>query len=718
MDVNRRLSRRGLLRAGLGVGGAAWAGRMLPGLPGPAPASLPLDRAAWAGPAVRAGAFPDWSRFARLADGTFDEDADPVHDMQPVINALKAQNVSVIELDTILSNWITDDAFAVHMGKVKSFAQLAHAAGIRVVMYYPSLEVISVGGENGPSFYKTDQGKSWVQLSPDGKPNVFYGSLVVWVDPGDESCWVSPDSPWRDFYLGRIKALAATGVDAIWPDVPIYFDGALSWCDASPWAASAFKADTGLDIPGKADFAGLPFRRYVEWRHRNLLQWQLDIAAAGRSANPDLLTFVETVSMDYQYATLVGLDGAYLRKAEGVSHVWEVDILGNYDGMRHSTASDWTCLISMYKYARAASGTKPAWAFSYGWKADDASLVMAELLAAGCNPYEVKSPFKNDTTDKAMRTRMYAFVAANQEKLYNATSSAVVGVYHSSASRDFVSHAEGTGMYVNTKTPAGVKDWWATGTAQESCVKQEWLGEFRGTVKSLVFAHIPFSTVPSPGLTADDLAGFRVLMLPNLQAVSDAEAGVLRGFVAGGGTVVITGPVPTGLDELGSVRQEFALADVLGFGKADPLPDSRQNRFGSGTCWYFKDLPGRSYLGRTDRAVADRLLAPVRAAAPAAVTLTGDDRIHLELGRLGDDTIVQLVNFTCFGDSPAAFRTVPATCTVGLPVPAGKRVLAATVSSPDGSSPAPQPVPWQVTGDTVSVTLTVAQYALLTVTMS
>lgn len=712
MDGMRRISRRKLLRTGLGTGGAALAAGLLPVLPGP------REQPAWAAPTAAGGGFPDWSRFARIADATFDEDADPTADMKPVINALKAQNVSVIELDTILSHWLTDAEFTQHLGKIKEFVGLAHSAGIRVVMYYPSLEVISLGGEKGRSFYKDGDGKSWVQRSLDGKPNVFYGSVVVWVDPGDESCWVSPNSPWREFYLGRVKALAGTGLDGIWPDVPIYFDGVLSWCDASSWAAAAFTADTGLRLPAEADFADPVFRRYVEWRHRNLLQWQLDIAAAGRSVNPDLVTFHETVSMDYQYATSIGLDGAYLRQAEGASQVWEVDILALYDGMRHATATDWTCLISMYKYARAASGTKPAWAFSYGWKADDASLVMAELLAAGCNPYEIKSPFKSDSTDLAMRTRMYAFVAAHQERLYNATSAATVGVYHSSASRDFVSPSAGTGMFANAKAPTGVKDWWSGGSPEESCLQQEWLGEFRGTVKSLVFAHIPFDIVTSPGLTAADLAGYRVLMLPNLQAVSDTEAGVLRDFVSGGGTLVITGPAPTALDQVGTARGEYALADVLGFRKGDPLPASRENRFGAGTCRYFKSLLGRACLSATDQTSADTLLGPVRTAAPAAVTLAGDRRIHLEVGRLGDDTVVQLVNFTQFGDVPAAFRTTPATCSVSLTVPEGKSVRAATVSSPDHASPAPRPVTWRMSGTTTAtIDLTVTQYSLVTVTL-
>ncbi|MFB7907106.1 hypothetical protein ACFC1T_11800 [Kitasatospora sp. NPDC056076] len=727
-----RLGRRRLLRAGLGAGGALAAGRLLPADPAraatpfaPAPPTAPAapTLTARAARAVRPAApgstaaqpWPDWTRYARIADGTFNEPAD----MQGYVDALKAQNVSVIELDTLLSNWLTDAEFAAHMADVKTFTGLAHATGLKVVMYYPSLELISPGGEKGRSFYKDDHGKDWVQRDLAGKPNVFYGSVVVWVDPGDESVWLSPHSPWRDYYLRRIKGVAATGVDGIWPDVPIYFDGVLTWCDASSWGAAAFKADTGLALPRAADFTDPVFRRYVEWRHRSLLGFQLDIAAAGRSVNPDLVTFVETVSMDYRYATSIGLDGGYLRTAEGaVSQVWEVDILGNYDGMRHATATDWTCLISMYKYARAASGAKPAWAFSYGWQADDASLVMSQLIAAGCNPYEVRTPFKNDTVDAAMRARMYAFVRANQAKLYDPVSAARVGVYHSAPSRDYVAPGEGNGMYANAKAPAGIADWWGGDDPQMSCAALPWLGEFRGTVKALVYAQVPFDTVPSPGLVAADLARFQVLLLPNLQAVSDAEATVLRGFVAAGGTVVITGPAPTALDELGGLRAEFALSDVLGLRRADPLPASRRNSYGSGSCWYLKALPGLSYLSNTDQASADQLLAAVRQSAPPAVTLTGDRRIFLDARRLGGDTVVHLVNFTNFGDAPADFRTTPVNCTLSYALPAGAAVTAVTVASPDGTDPAPRPVPYTVTTGTVGVPLTVVQYSVVTISAS
>ena len=129
-------------------------------------------------PAGAAGvAFPDWARYARLADGTFDDDADPERDMLPVVKALKAQNVSVIELDTVLSNWLTDQQFTAHMGKVKSFADLAHATRCGWSCTTPRSKSSAPGGEKGPSFYKNGHGKDWVQRGLDGSPT---SSTAAW----------------------------------------------------------------------------------------------------------------------------------------------------------------------------------------------------------------------------------------------------------------------------------------------------------------------------------------------------------------------------------------------------------------------------------------------------------------------------------------------------------------------------------------------------------
>jgi hypothetical protein len=655
---------------------------------------------------------------ARVADASFGATPDPAFDLQPLIDALKAQNVSVAETDTILSNWLTDAEFTAHMSDIKQWVDLAHFNGLAVVTYFPSLEVISKGGRIGPSFYKNDMGRQWVQLGIDGTPNVFYGDLVFWVDPDDESCWLSPNSPWRDYYLARIKQLTATGVDAIWPDVPIYFDGLTQWCDTSSFAKAAFRASTGLDIPTIADYTNPAFRRFIEWRHRNLNQFQLDIAAAARSVNPSVLVFVETVTMDYRDASRIGLDGAYLRQADSITQVWEVDVLSESDAMRFATANDWICLISMYKYARGASGQKPAWVFDYGKRADDASLVMAEALVAGCNPFEVMVPGKTIGVDPAMRIRMYGFALLRQDLLFKASSLARVALYHSSASRDFVSPAPGTGLYANAMTPPGVLQWWGKDDPQQSCFAHQWLAEFRGMVKMLVHSRTPFDVVTSPGLAAADLTPYRVVVLPDLEAVSDAEAGIFREYVRAGGSMLITGPNPTGLNGLGDARSEFALADVLGFSITQPLPSTMLNQFGLGTCRFFSDLPGGDYLRSDLQTSYTKLTDEIQRVVTPFVTVAGDPRVHLEATQLGNDVVLQLTNFTAFGAEPApTFNTVPTTCSVSFTIPTGRQVVAVRVSSPDNPSPAFQSVPFSVAGGKVTFSLTVVQYSLVDLTL-
>lgn len=657
-------------------------------------------------PAKRLYGFSQQARHARVANASFGENPDPL-ELNQVVRELKAQNVSYIEIDSRLSDWLSDEQYAEDMETAKQFNKMAHEAGLPTVWYYPSLEVISPGGEKGPSFFKVYP--TWAQLSIKGEPNRFFGGVVFWVDPGNESVWLSPNGPWREYYLKRVKLLAQTGADAVWPDVPIYFSH-VPWCDHSEWGKAAFKADTGLDVPRDEDFSNPTWRRWIEWRHRNLNQFLLDIAAAGRSVNPDFETFVEVVTMDYNDATIIGLDGAYLRQAEGITHVWEVDVVSNDTSMRYAQEDDWLCLISMYKYARAASGKKPAWAFSYGYKEDDATLVMAEVLAAGCNPYEVKSPEKNVGVSPAMRTRVYNFVKTHSERLFDARSLATVALYHSSASRDFVKFTGGTGLLATTEKPPQAKEWWSTSQIN-SCYEKQWLGEYRGALKALVHNHIPFNALTSPGLSADDLQGYKVLVAPDLECVSDQEAGIIRDWVKAGGTLIITGPKPTGLNEFGDTRNNLALADALGFEQRDQNK-RKTNSVGAGKVIFFRDLLAWNYLRETNAAEVQPLVDAIRTSADPFVTTDADRRVHLEARELNGETVLQFVNFIGVN---GRWEPTPASFNVSVALPQGKQLKAVQAASYDNPTPDLQPVPATSKDGKAQFSLTVKQYALVVV---
>jgi len=82
-----------------------------------------------------------------------------------------------------------------------------------------------------------------------------------------------------------------------------------------------------------------------------------------------------------------------------------------------------------------------------------------------------------------------------------------------------------------------------------------------GMYHALVEARIPFEMVHDRKL--DELSRFKLAVLPNVAALSDAQCEALRRFVAGGGSLVAT--FATSLhDEWGTPRQDFGLGDVFG----------------------------------------------------------------------------------------------------------------------------------------------------------
>jgi Hypothetical glycosyl hydrolase 6/Beta-galactosidase trimerisation domain len=84
-----------------------------------------------------------------------------------------------------------------------------------------------------------------------------------------------------------------------------------------------------------------------------------------------------------------------------------------------------------------------------------------------------------------------------------------------------------------------------------------------GVYHALVEARIPFDMVYDQLLDAEHLDRFKLLILPNVAALSDRQCEQLRQFVDGGGSVVAT--FETSLyDEAGKKRANFALADLFG----------------------------------------------------------------------------------------------------------------------------------------------------------
>src|SRR5579885_2856333 len=92
---------------------------------------------------------------------------------------------------------------------------------------------------------------------------------------------------------------------------------------------------------------------------------------------------------------------------------------------------------------------------------------------------------------------------------------------------------------------------------------QDFRSSVLGALETMTYAGRPVESLPEFRLRPDQLRPFEVLVLPEVEVLSDAAAEVIRRWVADGGTLVASGACGlTGPP--GRRRENFPLADVLG----------------------------------------------------------------------------------------------------------------------------------------------------------
>ena len=664
-----------------------------------------------------------WLRQARIAGADLPNKM-TAGQIDTSLAALAAQNVSVIEADSDLSRFMTDGEFDAKLDLMRRYSAAAHRLGLKVVWYYPVLEVLSPNAKRGRlSMYKAHQ--DWVQRGLDGKPNVFYGGkgtrtrgTVHWVKDDTESAWMSLHSLYADMFVARIAKIAATGVDGIWLDVPLYSELGALWPDVGPAAAAKFQADTGMAAPNRTDWNDPVWRRWIAWRYQEISNFILRVKGAAKAVSNDISVVVETVTLDYDMATLLGLDGSMLKTASDVIQAWEVDAVSDKTAMRDARPDDWISLIGMAKFAKAASGQKPSWMFTYGKAPDDALLVMAEALAAGNHPYETKIPQMTTTVGAQYRKQMFTWIRQQEARLFASGSAAKVAVYYSPQSRDYLDRAAGTGLYATVKSAD--KQWWSDDTG-DSVYSLTYLAEYRGIIKWLVHNHVPFDIVVRPG--ADELSRYQAVIAPSLAAISDHDAELLDRYVAGGGHLVVTGPTPAALDEFGSQRSAPILQSLAPSGRPQ-FSAVTPSVPGAGTAVHTPYLPGKSYLTSGSGAASRAIFELVGRYCGSLLETNADRSIHVELRTAGGETLVHLVNPERLWNKAAPQRR---DISISLAIPAGVTVTDVQLTSPEAGPGTARPpsakavartaakLPYEVNGNRVSFKVPLGLYAMIVV---
>lgn len=595
---------------------------------------------------------PDWARFATVA-GLDIHRSMGRQELQNQLDLRKSEFVSVLELDSRLSEYIPSaQEFNLEVEFLDQVADMAHDSGMRAVVYYPALEVLTPDGKAGlRSMFKDHP--NWVQRGIGGKPNVFYDSAEVWVPDGAESAWMSPNGPYRQFFLNRVKQLAGTSLDGIWLDVPLYLDTGSEWSGVSDAAVTDFQqwaADNELgdvSAPLEQNWDNKNFRLWLRWRHENLATFLHDIRAAAHSINPDFLVVVENYPMDYIDATLSGLDALYSNALYGAQnnfiHVWEVDSVSNTKAMQWAQPEDFRSKIAMYKWGVAASEGQPSWAFSYGAEPLDAGLAMAATLATGNVPFEAKTPSMISSVDSDFRKKWYGFAQKHATALFGEPRQARVGIWYSSPSRDYIdSPRGGYGMYFSTVPGIEDPDWWANHPDDSPLVNPH-LGSYRALADALSRSHIPYSIVADPSPTTKKLLdGLDVLLLPNVEAISVPAINSILEFVHNGGTAIIVGRMLGAMDESGDPREHNPVLKKLD----KEYSENRTNRINTEQAWKHgrgivfhkpgwtaEALIGLSNNEENEADVIRSLRKLVRIHSEDDFFVNGSDNIHVEIAK-------------------------------------------------------------------------------------
>jgi hypothetical protein len=374
----------------------------------------------------------------------------------------------------------------------------------------------------------------WIAVAGNGQPRRHWANPELWV-----TCALGP---YNFEFMNEVHREIVTKykVDGIFANrwAPQGGDCNCVHCRQN------FKTATGLDLPRTTDIRDPARRQFLEWRKTRLTElWNLWDRTV-RAANPEA-RFIPNGPPD-------------LKTAGELAAIQFTD-----NQARHGLTPPWANGRRAKEY-RSVMGRRPIGGIfsvgleeTYRWKDSVQSepeirLWVAEGTANGMRPWVTKfSGVLYDRRWLPVVERVYQWHFTHERYLRNEAPLARVALLHS----------EQTATY----HPGA-----ATGDRHEDHVL--------GMYHALIEARIPFEMVHEAVLTPDRLDRFKVLILADAAALSDAQCAAVRAFVARGGSLVATFASSL-YDEIGRRRENFGLADVFGVSFGGRVDGPMQNSY-------------------------------------------------------------------------------------------------------------------------------------------
>ena len=391
-------------------------------------------------------------------------------------------------------------------------------------------------------------------------------------------CVVS--SPYRDHHAKLLAEVAGFDIDAY------FFDGFYLGGIPHPVAPGCvcefctrrFKADTGLTAPARVDWTDAAFKRWVRWRNHKLIETASFFRDALQGVKPGVPVTMNTNQWPFgskDWDTAIPL--------------WRITEFGvSQHAYSMQPEMEWLmlgykCRLSKDMNPKHADVWRPAGAkYARGGpeRYEHAMLTfMLSALSHGVVPWHGGHMSPLDA-----QVRVHQAVA-KREPYFSRDEIQHAAVWISQNTHDFWGHQPGTDHLMDYR----------------DTVLGNWLVLTRG--------HVPFQFVFDNMVEAGELDGFKVLVAPNVAAMSGAAAQRLQRWVRQGGRLIATGEFST-CGEWGDRLPEPRLAHM--FGPRTGMPKEAASRaLGKGIVHYLPRDPGLAYVRDRDRHAVQQLIKAV-----------------------------------------------------------------------------------------------------------
>ena len=384
-----------------------------------------------------------------------------------------------------------------------------------------------------------DAHPDWIAVDAEGRKRRHWASPELWV-----TCALGPYN-FEFMTAVHREIMSRYGVDGIFSNR--WAGSGMCYCQH---CQKNFFEAAGMALPRAADPQDLARRKYIVWRQQRLFQvwdlWDSEI----RKLNPSA-------------RFIANAGGGALSDLDMKEIGRRASILFADRQARRGLAVPWANGKNAKEY-RSTLGRKPVGGiFSVGveepyrWKDSVQSeaeirVWVADGIAQGMRPWFTK--FSGVLYDKRwLKTveQIYERHYRAEPYLRNEAPLARVGLVYSQQTA-----------------------WFYGGPRAQQKVEDHTLGMYQ----ALVEARIPFEMVHDRLLEPDQIRQFKLLILPNIAALSNGQCDQFRDFVKGGGSLLAT--FETSLyDEWGEQRRNFGLSDLFGVGYAGKTEGPMQNSY-------------------------------------------------------------------------------------------------------------------------------------------